>query len=270
MSDEPVQGAFGRCYMIKKIPSRGVSQIVIEVPMEFHAAATSLFDEQDCFLVKAPTAIKKLGRYGIINGEGENEMQQTTGERKVDSPYGTEASELYKGGFWLVPTVLQALGTDEEYRKWIQTQPCIVCNEGDLVEEIGEKRCEAAHVKRPSNSGMKDRPEYSCVPLDNQHHVHMQHQHGLAYLYQHHLFRRGKIRDMPSTLKNFGDEERQAAREWMDKQRNNLLIKWAVAKASELFKVESTRFIEPSAFAKWASERGLTEYLPDCYRRYVA
>jgi hypothetical protein len=92
----------------------------------------------------------------------------------VTKPYGKEASELYKNGFFLVPAVLAAIGTDQEYLNWLKMQKCAArrlggCN-GDVV---------AAHIRRiNAGAGMGIKPgEYSAIPLCHAHHS-LQHTSG--------------------------------------------------------------------------------------------
>lgn len=177
-----LRGAFGRCDMVKKIPSRGVAQVIIELPVEYFAPAVQLLDSKDVWVELVPEEVARVGRYCVIDG-APVQVARNAAQVATQKPYGDAASLLYKAGFWLVPTVLEAIGSDAEYRKWIQGQPCIACGGGDYVEETGELKCEAAHVKRPSNSGMGHKPEYSCIPLCHACHV-LQHNGGLVELYK--------------------------------------------------------------------------------------
>ena len=67
-------------------------------------------------------------------------------------------------------------GSDEEYLEWIRKWPSALT--GAYSEFVdGEGRCEAAHVRRASSSGVAIKPEYSAIPLTRQEHA-MQHQKG--------------------------------------------------------------------------------------------
>jgi hypothetical protein len=253
-----LRGAFGRCDNVRKIMSRGVVQIIVEVPAECFSAAVRLLDGKDVWVEEAPAEAKGIGRYWVIDG-APVEAQEPPKSAATEKPYGEAASALYKTGFWFVPDVLAAIGSDAEYRKWIQNQPCIVCGGGDLVEQTGELKCEAAHVKRPSNSGMGHKPEYSCVSLCHEDHA-AQHQHGLPALYLEFLARQLGV--LSQSLKTNENE----AREWFDKERDKLLIEWATTKIAKHFKVESTGFISPLELRKWAREREVEKYLPEIYR----
>ena len=45
------------------------------------------------------------------------------------------------------------------------------------IENTGEMKCEAAHVRRADSSGVAFKANYACVPLCHEHH-HLQHQKG--------------------------------------------------------------------------------------------
>jgi len=257
MSDE-LKGAYAICDMVKKIPSRGITQIVIELPIEYHVHATQMFDGQAVWVELVPPEVARVGRYCIIDGEPVAPGVKMK-SAAAPKPYGAEASALYKCGFWLSPKVAAAIGTDDEYRAWIQNRPCIVCGGGDYVEKTGELKCEAAHVKRPSNSGMKHKPEYSCVPLCDGDHIGIQHAHGLPALYVKFLSLRHRHGGaIPEVTEN-------DAREWFDKQRDKHLVEWTTSTLAGKFKVESTGHIPPAKLLRWAQKHEVTEYLPISY-----
>lgn len=257
-----LRGAFGRCDNVRKIMSRGVVQIIVEVPVECFSAAVRLLDGKDVWVEEAPAEAKGIGRYWVIDGAPVN-PQEPPKSAATEKPYGEAASALYKTGFWFVPEVLAAIGSDAEYRKWIQNQPCIVCGGGDLVEQTGELKCEAAHVKRPSNSGMGHKPEYSCVSLCHECHIGYQHSRGTVDLYVKALRHDGKD---PSLEHANRAAVREPAFAWLDKWRDKLLIEWTTTTIAKHFKVESTGFIPPLELRKWARERGVEKYLPEIYR----
>lgn len=274
MSDDVLRGAFGRCDNVRKVVSRGVVQIIIEVPVECFSAAVRILDGKDVWVEEAPEQVKGVGRYWVIDGEPVIPGQKAK-SAATPKPYGKEASELYKAGFWFTPAVLAAIGTDEEYRAWIQKQPCIVCGGGDYVEKTGELKCEAAHVKRPSNSGMGHKPDYSCVPLCHECHINVQHARGLPELYLKHCKRIGyrlKTRWNPFAEDAVVESEITAneARDWLDRTRDKLLIEWATSTIAAKFKVESTGFIPPAQLVAWARKHGIDEHLPETYRKVEA
>jgi hypothetical protein len=257
MTDTILRGALGRCDLVKKIPSRQITQIIIELPIEYHVAATQLLDGQDVWVELAPDEVKIAGRYCVIDG-GPVMPQQAPKSAATPKPYGKEASELYKSGFYFVPEVLAAIGTDKEYREWIQSQPCIVCGGGDFVwGDDGEPKCEAAHVKRPSNSGLGHKPEYSCVSLCHEHHA-IQHQYGLPRLYGVHVAKNVAKRGLDVTADD--------AREWFDRKRNGQLVEWASTTLASRLRQVSTGFIPPRDLVQWAMEKGVAEFLPEPYR----
>jgi hypothetical protein len=67
-------------------------------------------------------------------------------------------------------------GTDEEYLDWLRKNPSALLGVYSEVVD-GEGYCEAAHVRRASDSGTAYKPEYSAIPLTHEEHA-MQHQKG--------------------------------------------------------------------------------------------
>jgi hypothetical protein len=158
-------------------------------------------------------------------------------EQPQAKPYGKFASQLYSGGFFLAPNVLQAIGSDDTYRKWIQTQPSAYS--GNFSEYInGEGRCIAAHVRRSSNAGTGYKPPYSCIPLTDAEHQ-LQHQKGESAL---------------------------SPREEWDKAKNKYLIKWAKQELAAFLGYESMGFVPPKTLRKWCLEKDTEQYLPRAYR----
>jgi len=179
-------------------------------------------------------------------------------------PYGQEAKALVLSGFFTAPTVWKAIGTDEEFREWIQQQPCIVCKDKDWVEKLGEGRCEAAHVLRaggkPSRKGKRPNvPAYACVPMTHKCHKEIQHPKGELAAYMMALEIRGKLdHDNPPDL--------QAAKTWFDKMRIQHVEQWAKQELKALLDYESLTEIPPSELYTWATENSVENYMPKEYR----
>lgn len=148
--------------------------------------------------------------------------------------FGRYYQHLYQSRFLLQDEVLQHLGTDDAYRAWIQKQHCIVCQKQDWVEELGEGRCEAAHVRRADKFGTAYKASFSCVPLCHQHHG-LQHLKGESVI--------GGV-------------------DFVYKQRNKFLREWAWERLHQLHNVESLTLIEPDQFYQWAQDQGIEKWLP--------
>lgn len=154
---------------------------------------------------------------------------------KLEHPYGKQAAELYRNGFFLVPVVLRAIGTDEEFLEWVKQHPCCAASaisqcEGDVV---------AAHVRRVANgAGTGIKPEYSAVPLCNLHHS-LQHQKGESAL---------------------------GGKDWFDAQRVRFVQKWAAHKLAGHFAEGSIGDVEPCMVRAWAEATVVTAWLPTVYR----
>lgn len=165
-------------------------------------------------------------------------------EQKEEENWGKLASRLYANGFFIAPPVLKQLGTDKQFREWIQTRPSAIS--GEFSESVnGEGRCEAAHVRRAGEAGTGYKPEYACIPLTHTEH-HIQHTQG------------------ESALK---------PREWFDKMRIEYVTNWArfslldqlSAKTGEQY--EGFREVPPKVLRQWCLEHGLTPYLPKEYHQ---
>jgi hypothetical protein len=157
-------------------------------------------------------------------------------EQSHTKPYGKLASTLYSGGFFLAPAVLQCIGSDDTYRKWIQKQPSVYS--GDFSEYInGDGRCIAAHVRRSGEAGTGYKPPYSCLPLTNDEHS-LQHAHGESIL---------------------------AGLDW-GKEKNKYLVNWAKKELAQFLGYESMGYVPPERLYKWAREKEVAQYLPRAYR----
>lgn len=170
-------------------------------------------------------------------------QEETTVEKNGISEnkigYGQFAASLYRSGFFYAPKVLRALGTDAQYRQWIQKQPSAASGNFSEFIDDSEGRCVAAHVRRSNNAGIGLKPEYSCVPLTNAEHQ-LQHQKG------------------ESALIGFDFE----------KEKNAYLIKWGKSVLYQLFEVSSLTEINPKRLVDWCGPNGLTAFLPRMYREY--
>jgi hypothetical protein len=186
----------------------------------------------------------------IINGEAGDPPagnppspppEQDIGSRRPDvsrprHPYGASARELKLSGFCRSPDVWRAVGTDEEFLRWVRTQPCAARRfgpcEGDVV---------AAHVRRIANgAGMGVKPkDFSAIPLCHRHHM-LQHQHG---------------------------EERLAPKAQWDEWRIQYVEQWAWESLRSLLGYESMGDVPPAVLHAWAETHGLDRYLPLAYRQ---
>lgn len=152
-------------------------------------------------------------------------------------PYGQEATQLFKNGFFYVDDVLRKIGSDKQYREWIQKQPSAYSKEfSEFVD--GEGRCEAAHVRRAIDSGTSYKPTYSCIPLTHDEHL-LQHQQGETAL---------------------------NPREWFENQRNKYLLQWAKETLANSLGQDSMGWISPQELRTWCQENGVEKYLPSSYQ----
>lgn len=148
--------------------------------------------------------------------------------------YGNYAKVLRLSKFLTELPVLQALGSDDEYRAWIQICDCIVCSKRDYIEQIGEMKSEAAHVRRADKFGMAHKAEYSCVPLCHKHHG-LQHLKGEAMI---------------------------GGRVFVEKECERLLREWAWQALKIHLNVSSMKHASPQEVRAWAERHNIEQYLP--------
>lgn len=76
MESEERLAVFGEVVTVRPVPTRGVTQIVIEIPEEFHVAATQMLFRQSAYVfpgaanTSAPYGVKVLKEGEWIQGEG--------------------------------------------------------------------------------------------------------------------------------------------------------------------------------------------------------
>ncbi len=155
-----------------------------------------------------------------------------------DKLFGQQAKVLRLSGFFRVPEVWRALGTDTQFREWVQRQPSAFS--GQFSEYVNsEGRCIAAHVRRIADgAGTSIKPEYACIPLTDEEHK-RQHQHGEGVL---------------------------GSSEWWDKQRIKCVEAWAWQALKWTLHAESMADIEPKTIRAWAEFHGIDHHLPQEYR----
>lgn len=171
--------------VIRKIRSRQVSVVEIEIPEEHHKAATALFDSELVLVTRAPDSLKS-SPYGILSGEGPQEP--------TEPPPKSLAAALHAKGYWRNPKLWTALARDG----WMKTTA--------HLRETAQAECLAAHVptafwplfpdarvtacsgdtvvhhvRNAANAGTGSKPDdWYVVPLCAAHHVPVVHDHGTA------------------------------------------------------------------------------------------
>lgn len=218
--------------------STGEALVTFSVPLE-NAALVSGF-------------MAKVGRQvgaafaDIDNDHGKNSGLGRAAAKpaiKETKPYGREARALKLSGFFRVPEVWKAIGTDEQFREWVQRQPSAWSGASDWVESIGEGRCEAAHVSRIEfGRGIAHKPEYACIPLTHAEHM------------NHHA----KGESVFNTPKELG-------RDWMERMRIQYVSDWAWECVKTELGFDSMGNVPPTALLEWAKWHGVDQYLPGEY-----
>lgn len=196
--------------------SDGTVRMEIDIEPNYALATMTLFNEPNL-----PGAIARITQEFSIK-----ELQTNA------HPYGEMAKRLRQSGFFRIPDVWRAVGTDEQLLQWIREQDCSFKKsqqsygrcDGDIV---------AAHVRRIENgAGTAIKPPYSAIPLCDYHHG-MQHKHG-----------------------------EQGGREHWDKLRIKYVEQWAWETLKAKLGYQHWYEVEPIKFIDWVNEFHLEKYLP--------
>jgi len=242
----------------------GTLRVQIDIDPAFKKIFLELFPTIDMPVAIAPL---RADFERIITGidlaipNGEETVSYGPGgeiRRVQNKPYGKEAAELYRIGFFYNPKVLEAIGTDAEFLEWIRQQPCAMTGEFDRNED-GQgnfiERCEAAHFRAIADgAGAGLKPPYSAIPL-----VHAWHEGQSRWGYG--VF----DTDNPHTI-NDKDGDPTLGYAWMGRQRNHYVVIWASSRLAYHLKRESMGYVEPSILLEWADAHDLQMFLPAVYK----
>ncbi|MFT5483328.1 MAG: hypothetical protein ACI9GW_001985 [Halieaceae bacterium] len=202
----------------------GTLRITVDLPPIHAIGAFTAFGAPG-----SPVAIAR------ITSEVALEEGRPKSDKPVKGPYGEYAKALVQSGFFRVPNVWCAIGTDGQYLEWVKRQKSAISGEFSEYHDDGEAYCIPAHVRRVAHgSGTAIKPPYSAIPLTNQEHQ-QAHQHGDSNL-------------RPD--------------EWWDKTRIQYVARWAYETLKHNLRYGSYTSIPPSKLVEWASQYNVTEYLP--------
>lgn len=206
----------------------------------------------------ALSAVQLFGSHGTsvgiaaIKPEAALDAINEPKQEKDQKPYGKQARTLIQCGFFNPENreVLRAIGSDEQFRQWIQEQPSCIDSNQDYVD--GKAVCEAAHVRRAGESGTGYKAEYACVPLRHEQHI-LHHQNGEL-----------------AVLEKYGwttaEHSNHVAKEWFNKQRTKYVLDWAKYTLSRTLGYESMGDVPPVKLLAWAQKNDLVRFLPSDYR----
>ena len=202
--------------------------ITFAIPLEQAGHVSGFMNKIGCQVAAAFVDVNQHTRQADVPRE----------TKTTDGSYGHQARELRLSGFFRVPEVWRAIGSDEEFLNWLRFQKCAYCGGQDYIGETGDLKCEAAHVRRVSaGSGTSIKPEYSAVALCRKHHA-MQHDKGESSL---------------------GDKD------WWAKKRVQAVSEWGWITLREQLGYGSWKDVPPDQLLVWAAERELDGYLPAVY-----
>jgi len=176
------------------------------------------------------------------------------GEAPQKGPHGQFWHELIRSGFFRVPTVLRAIGTERDFEAWIRQQPSALDGEMDWDPETGEGRCEPAHVRRVSEgAGTAEKPPYFATPLTHQQHR-FQHDQGEE-----------------AALAWFGPPNvEMSGSEWFQAQADRHRTEWASRRLAERLDPDvggqSRSLVAPDMVVHWIEKHGFERYAPKSTR----
>lgn len=271
MTNEAVLQADYR--IISGVPSRSCYILKLEIPWEHYDKANEVLgappapgENRWVAIVRLKDHFPDLTKMVPDHIGDADEMVKPS---KPKGEHGNYARKLYTSGFFLHQEVLEALGTDEEFRKWIQMQKSCVSGQQDYIGmDTGEMRCEASHVERVhAGHGKAIKAPYCCVPLTHEEHQ-LRHQKGET----------GCLNKYKKD--GYGEWNERNASEWLWKQRCEHVTKWAHEQAKIViaawaheyeWKSDSNPYgsLANTSFAvwkAWAEEHNLTQFLPKSER----
>jgi hypothetical protein len=170
-------------------------------------------------------------------------------------PYGAYWAQLFKAGTFHAPDVLAAIGSDDDFQEWVRRHHSCLSGRADWDEDLGEPRCEFAHVRRVSEgSGTAVKPPYFGVPLTHEEHR-----------WQHD---KGEIRTLAkfakATFEKLDKATSDCAAEWFQKQANKYRFDWASnALAAALGHHKGRSHCPPDVVLEWARNRDLERFFPE-------
>lgn len=166
-------------------------------------------------------------------------------------PYAARAERLRCSGFLQRDDVLAALGTDAQYNDWVSRQRSVVSGGYNEVDEKGDGRCVACHVRRASMAGTGFKPLHGCVPMTNDEHM-MQHNEGEigAYMLWAHAHGMG----YPVT-------PAETAKAWFDAQLAATRRRWAELQLCEVLHAPVLSHVCPDELQRWARKHELAAAL---------
>lgn len=173
--------------------------------------------------------------------------------------YGQYARALKQSGFLRCPEVWRVMGSDAEFRAWTTRQPSIVSGEFNEIDDAGDRRNVACHVRRAGEAGTAYKPAYACVPMTDAEHQE-QHQHGEAAVYARYLRHKRGCPGLPAP--ELVDE----AAAWFDQQRIRIVERWAWDCLKRALGFESMADVPPDALVTWAQAEQVERLLPRMIR----
>jgi hypothetical protein len=200
----------------------GTVRVAIDIDPEFKKTFMTEFGEIDTKVVIALMV-------------PEHRMIQQESQQSNDGKF---YQTLHKVGFFIVPAVCQAVGTDDQFLDWMRKHPRSATGKlaggesGPIVP---------AHVRRVANgSGTGVKPPFSAIPLTDQEHR-LQHQKGESAVHTD-------------------------GKEWFDKKRVQYLTEWVKSRLYEHFNIESLTELPAADFIAWAKFNNLMNYIPQAWR----
>ena len=223
--------------------------------MSSHAVFTASFvrlqtmaDGTPRIIIDADCSLEEIAKMGLTPGasfafarmtkEAAKQAQQKQFEQQA-APYGKEAQALHRAGFFRNPEVWRAVGTDEQYRAWLRTQPCRKCK--------SDSPNQAAHVRSvAAGAGTNIKPLYHAIALCDTCHNLVQHDQGICTL--------------------TGEPDKYKARDILNRLAIEAVEAWCKIGVKARLGYGRLNEIPPFELLSWAERKGIDRYLPSEYR----
>lgn len=241
-----------------KTMADGTLRLQVDIEPTYAQQAFALFGQPD-----QPGALARLTQEAAQNDLRGNASKgsgqaQSEAQKASTALYGPQAQKLRQSGFFRMPDVWKAIGTDDEFRAWVQRQPSCISGEwSEWLEEKGEGRCIAAHVRRAGESGTGYKAPYACIPLTDKEHTQCQHLAGENALYALWLDLKGH-RSIEAS-----DND---AKEFFNRKRIEYVESWAWTALKKQLGFAHWSEVPPYVLLRWADKHDLARHLPPEYR----
>lgn len=169
-------------------------------------------------------------------------------EKPKKGAHGKFAAKIMRSKLMLMPEFWALVGTEDDYEKWLQKQPCCVTGKFHKDETTGEQRCEVAHVRSVNwGAGIAKKPPYYAIPLV--HKVHQaQHEKTMLYVWDKYV---GRQLPPTSHVRFPINDELEIVKSWFAYKAQSYVKQWIKYKIKQSLNVESLSFVSEEMFKNY-------------------